>query len=328
MSHSQPQYDPKVLLNCQPVIVAVIDPCSYKVVFQNQVSLEKFGDISDQTCHDKIAACATPCEFCKMPEALKTGEIMASEVPLPNDEYLLVQWSKADTTDGRTHIVEAITDITQSKRQQKQAEALNRQFEAANCELRSLNQQLKDYSVRDGLTGLYNRAHFEELLQQMGAQAVRSGEPLSLLFLDFDNFKSINDTYGHTTGDQVLREMGRLLDGRRPIALEQRIWRASDVAARYGGEEFAVLLPNTSAEGAVFLAEQLRECVTRLGNVPELMALAMHSCTLSCSIGVATFPAHAAPYDLVSAADKALYVAKNTGKNRVQVCELENATLV
>lgn len=85
------QYDPQVLLNSQPVIVAVIDPASHKIVFQNQVSLAKFGDISNQTCHDKIASCTTPCEFCKMPEALQVGKITASEVSLPNDEYLLVQ---------------------------------------------------------------------------------------------------------------------------------------------------------------------------------------------------------------------------------------------
>jgi diguanylate cyclase (GGDEF)-like protein len=126
------------------------------------------------------------------------------------------------------------------------------------------------------------------MLQQMGAQAKRSGEPLSLLFLDYDNFKSINDTYGHTTGDQVLREMGRLLNGQLPMESDQRIWRASDVSARYGGEEFAVLLPNTSVEGAVALAEQLRDCVTRLTQLPELAKLASRPVPLSCSIGIAT----------------------------------------
>jgi diguanylate cyclase (GGDEF)-like protein len=328
MSNSHHQYNPQVLLNSQPVIVAVIDPASYKVVFQNQVSLEKFGDISNQTCHDKIASCATPCEFCKMPEALQSGQITASEVPLPNDEYLLVQWARAETTDGRVHILETITDITQVKRQQKQSEVLNQQLETANCELRNLNQELKDHSIRDGLTGLYNRAYFVEVLEQMGAQAKRSGEPLSLLFLDLDNFKSVNDTYGHTTGDQILREMGRLLDGKVPIESDQRIWRASDVATRYGGEEFAVLLPNTSVEGAVCLAEQLRDCVTRLTNVPELVELESRPFPLSCSIGVATFPTHVTPTELIVAADKALYVAKNAGKNCVKVCEQESAMLV
>jgi diguanylate cyclase (GGDEF)-like protein len=162
----------------------------------------------------------------------------------------------------------------------------------------------------------------------MGAQAKRSEEPLSLLFLDLDNFKAINDTYGHTTGDQVLREMGHLLNDQLPIVSDQRIWRTSDVATRYGGEEFAVLLPNTSVEGAVLLAEQIRDCVISLTNVPELVRLASRPFPLSCSIGVATFPTHAAATDLVVAADKAMYVAKSAGKNCVKVFEQESAILL
>lgn len=190
-----------------------------------------------------------------MPEALQTGKITASEVPLPNDEYLLVQWAKADTMDGRTHIVETITDITHTKRQQLHTEVLNRQLETANGELRNLNQLLKDHSVRDGLTGLYNHAYFVEMLQQMGAQAKRSGEPLSLLFLDYDNFKSINDTYGHTTGDQVLREMGRLLNGQLPMASFQ--WpAATESGAR------AMCLPATEAKNL------LSSCRTHPSKLP------------------------------------------------------------
>jgi diguanylate cyclase (GGDEF)-like protein len=331
MSNTQPpqlnQYDPQELLNCQPVIVTVIDPASYKSVFQNQVSLAKFGDISNQTCHEKIAACSTPCAFCKMPEAVKTGQITASEVPLPNDEYLLVQWSKAHTVDGRVHVVETITDITQVKRQQHRTEVLNRQLEVANGELVTLNQQLQDRSVRDGLTGLYNHSHFRDVLHQMGAQAMRSGAPLSLLFLDLDQFKVINDSYGHETGDEVLRQMGHLLDGRQASERDPRLWRTSDVAARYGGDEFAVLLPDTTVEGAVALAERLRQQVNALTRLPELANLASASFPLSCSLGVATFPTHAGLNGLVLAADSALYAAKNSGKNSVKLFLQESTAL-
>lgn len=311
------QYDPGELLNCQPVIVTVIDPASYKAVFQNQVSLAKFGNISNQTCHEKIAACSTPCAFCKMPEAVETGKITASEVPLPNDEYLLVQWSKAHTLDGRVRVLETITDITQVKREQKRTELLNQRLEVVNGELRTLNHQLQDRSIRDGLTGLYNHSHFKDVLQQMGAQAMRSRTPLSLLFMDLDNFKGINDTYGHMTGDEVLRQMGRLLDGRQ--ATDQRLWRVSDVAARYGGEEFAVLLPDTTVGGAAALAERLLQEISALTRLPELAKLASASFRLSCSLGVATFPTHAALNELTMAADSALYAAKNCGKNCVKV---------
>ena len=329
MSNAQPpiipnQYNPQVLLNSQAVIVTVIDPVSYKTVFQNQVSLGKFGDISNQTCHEKIASCSAPCSFCKMPEAVRTGQITTSEVPLPNDEYLLVQWANAPTTDGRMHVVETITDITHVKRQQQRAENLNEQLEAANRDLVTLNQQLKEHSLRDGLTGLYNHSHFQDALRQSFAQSERAGSPLSLLFVDMDNFKVINDTYGHATGDQVLRAVGHLLDNRQSRIVGPQIWRASDVTARYGGEEFAVLLPDTATEGAIVFAERLRQHIMALTGLPELANLAERSFPLSCSIGIATFPTDAAtPSELVAAADAAMYVAKQTGKNRVHVLNRE-----
>src|SRR5215467_1260746 len=109
-------YDPQELLNAQPIIVSVIDPPTYRVQFQNETGLNKFGDISGQTCHEKIAGCPTPCAFCRMPEAVSTGKMTMNEVALPNNQWVLVQWSKALTTDGRTHVIETITDITERKR--------------------------------------------------------------------------------------------------------------------------------------------------------------------------------------------------------------------
>jgi diguanylate cyclase (GGDEF)-like protein len=142
--------------------------------------------------------------------------------------------------------------------------------------------------------------------------------PLSLLFVDLDNFKQINDVYGHTTGDQVLREIGWLLDSQQGPG--RGIARASDFAARYGGEEFAVILPDTSMEGALSAAERLRNRVITLTMLPELSVLKTPSFSLTCSVGVASFPIHAdGPTDLIIAADTALYVAKRAGKNCVRM---------
>ena len=111
-----PQYDPQTLLNSQPVIVSVIDPETHRVQFQNETGLRKFGNIAGHPCHQKIADSASPCAFCRMPEALTTGGIVSSEVTLPNNQYLLVHWSKAQTAEGRVHVIETITDISEHKR--------------------------------------------------------------------------------------------------------------------------------------------------------------------------------------------------------------------
>jgi two-component system, cell cycle sensor histidine kinase and response regulator CckA len=112
----RPSYDPQSLLNAQPVMVAVIDPASYTIQFQNETGLQRLGDLAGRSCYEAIAGCPAPCAFCKMPQALSTGEVTVNEVSLPNKQHLLVQWSRATTHDGRTHIIETITDVTSQKR--------------------------------------------------------------------------------------------------------------------------------------------------------------------------------------------------------------------
>lgn len=111
-----PRYDAQVLLNSQPVIVTVIDPSNHVVQFQNDTGLKQFGNIAGASCYDKVAGCSAPCSFCRMPEALTSNAVVSSEVPIPDDKFLLVHWSKALTTDGQTHVIETIIDITEYKR--------------------------------------------------------------------------------------------------------------------------------------------------------------------------------------------------------------------
>ncbi|HEX8750602.1 MAG TPA: ATP-binding protein [Nitrospira sp.] len=118
----RPLYDPQSLLNAQPVMVAVIDPASYTIQFQNKTGLQQLGDLSGRSCYEAIAGCPSPCAFCKMPQAMSTGEVTVNEVCLPNKQHLLVQWSKAVTQDGRTHIIETITDVTAQKRMEEAAQ--------------------------------------------------------------------------------------------------------------------------------------------------------------------------------------------------------------
>lgn len=153
----------------------------------------------------------------------------------------------------------------------------------------------------DALTGVANRGSFDTRLAVELRRAVDLGLPLSLILLDIDYFKTINDTYGHQAGDEVLRRMGALLQDRL---------RRSDFGARYGGEEFAVLLPDTDGPGALLLAERLREAVSELRISTEDGEV-----TPTASFGVASFPQQAGS-DLVAAADAALYEAKRSGRNR------------
>ena len=113
-------YDPQSLLNSQPVIVTVIDPITHHVEFQNQTGLGKFGDIGGQLCHAVIGGSATPCQFCRMDETLRTGELTSNEVPLPNGQTILVHWAKTVTETGEAHVIETITDITEQKKVEEQ----------------------------------------------------------------------------------------------------------------------------------------------------------------------------------------------------------------
>ncbi|MFC1706837.1 diguanylate cyclase [Planctomycetota bacterium] len=184
-------------------------------------------------------------------------------------------------------------------------------LERRNEELRAANDQLSHLAVRDGLTGLFNHRYFVEHADLEIARSRRYKREFSLLFLDVDNFKRVNDQFGHQAGDAVLRRLGELLAS-QPHGLRQ-----SDFSARYGGEEFCVLLPETPLDGARIKAERLREAV-EAEDWSKLDPPAQGPLTVS--IGVATFPDHGTTSrELLASADAALYEAKGSGKNKV--CE-------
>lgn len=163
--------------------------------------------------------------------------------------------------------------------------------------------QMQQQALTDGLTGCFNRRSFEMQLERDLHMAKRMRLPVSLILLDLDNFKQVNDTYGHEVGDVALRLLSENL---------REELRAVDTAARYGGEEFAVILPQAGIEGARTVAERLRQRIAQMV-VPGVGHI-------TASFGVATFPQHASSRDtLLIAADRALYDAKNAGRNCVRI---------
>jgi diguanylate cyclase (GGDEF)-like protein/PAS domain S-box-containing protein len=198
------------------------------------------------------------------------------------------------TADGGS--LSVLTDVTATRRAQERLSELNRQLEAL--------------ARLDGLTGLMNRRAFDETLKMEVRQSARTGAPLSLLLIDVDRFKAFNDAYGHPAGDACLRTVANVL--------ARSTHRPLDWCARYGGDEFALILPETPADGALRVAEAIRDGLRAVG-IPHAGS---GYGFVTISVGAATFPgdsSEAAVQDLLGSADAALYEAKAAGRNRVAV---------
>ncbi|WP_312224030.1 PleD family two-component system response regulator [Rhizobium rhizoryzae] len=174
-----------------------------------------------------------------------------------------------------------------------------------NDKLRSSVRQTIELAVTDGLTGLHNRRYLDNHLKTLFNRAAARSRPLSVCITDIDRFKSVNDTYGHDAGDEILREFARRI---------RSTVRGADLACRYGGEEFVVVMPDTDAHSAASIAERLRGII-------EAAPFALPSggsLQITASLGIASFTAGVeTPEQLLKNADRALYEAKNSGRNRV-----------
>jgi diguanylate cyclase (GGDEF)-like protein/PAS domain S-box-containing protein len=183
---------------------------------------------------------------------------------------------------------------------------ITERMQAQNALLKS-EARLREMSVRDYLTGLFNRRYMEETLERELLRATRKGLPLGVLMMDVDDFKQFNDNFGHAAGDAVLRELGALLHGH---------FRGEDVACRYGGDEFIIVLLDASLEMTRERAERLCEHVRHLNIRFEGQALK----AVTLSLGIAVFPENGSTSaEILKAADTALYRAKHEGRDRVVV---------
>jgi diguanylate cyclase (GGDEF)-like protein len=221
--------------------------------------------------------------------------------------------SGALTTDERRAISEIFDVIRESDANESrisELEARVTQLARENLELAVKNSMLAEASARDPLTGLFNRWYVLDKIESEINRSLRHGSPMALLMLDIDHFKSVNDTYGHNAGDQVLQVVARLL---------KDSCRVYDVPGRYGGEEFCLLLPETAMNSTPKVAERIRH---RLETTQT--DLTGVSVSVTASIGIAGIDATSndavlSPAALIDRADRALYSAKNHGRNRVAV---------
>ncbi len=208
--------------------------------------------------------------------------------------------------------------LTETRRMQDTNRALEQKLEASRDDIAALQRDLDDVrreSMLDPLTKIANRKSFDEGIEKAIADASASHNPLCLVLVDIDHFKTFNDTYGHQTGDQVLRLVA--------MTLKSNI-KGKDLAARYGGEEFVAILPSTDLDGALIVAENIRKAI----QAKELLKRSTNEKLgrITASFGVAAFRQSDTVASLIERADRCLYAAKHAGRNRV-ISEIELANM-
>ena len=205
---------------------------------------------------------------------------------------------------GVFHVMLGSTDPAQSESKQSLALRVSDHLGLALAKIK-LQEALQHLSVRDPLTGLFNRRYLEESIERELIRAQRQGKEVGVIMVDIDHFKRFNDTFGHDGGDALLRQLGKFF---------QRHVRGSDIACRYGGEVFTLILPEASLKVTQQRAEKIKETVKELRVHQGQKVLD----PITLSLGVALFPVHGTnPRALLQAADVALYRAKETGRDRV-----------
>ena len=215
-----------------------------------------------------------------------------------------------DKETGTQRVFGIAREITEIINTKNELENLNKKLEETvtirTRELEDANKELLKLALIDHLTGLQNRRYFYEHANRFLTLAKRLKTPVSLIYIDLDYFKQINDTYGHTCGDQVLKKFASIL---------KQINRESDIVSRFGGEEFVLLLNSTSTQNAIKIAKRIQETIKNHNFIFE-----ENKINITISIGIASYTEDYQDIDkLISLADKALYSAKNKGRNRIEI---------
>ncbi|MTJ49800.1 diguanylate cyclase [Dolichospermum sp. UHCC 0259] len=270
------------------------DKCSYKYWKRDVYVIEDINNAGLSPCHIDLlnelqakANLVVPIEL----ENNIWGLLVVYECSKPR------KWAKSD--------IDLLTQLTYPLIMAIQQAELYQQLEAAN-------QKLQQLANIDSLTQIPNRRAFDEVLEREWKRLEREKAPLSLILCDIDFFKNYNDTYGHQSGDECLKEVAKIL--------HQVAQRPGDLAARYGGEEFALVLPNTNTTGAIYIAEIILAYIRTQNLIHESSQISSY---LTLSLGIATIipQGSCSPKWLIARADEALYRAKLTGRDRYAIHE-------
>jgi two-component system cell cycle response regulator len=285
-----------------------------KAVLMKDGTFDQFMEAGDGLSAFKMLMEQTPdvvlCDLV-MPafDGLKLLSMKAARAEL--SQIPVIMLTAEDDLDRKAEILErGASDYVTKPFHEKELVArvrIHHKLKKLQDELWEKNHQLEMLAVTDVLTSLPNRRHLMKRLEEEVARARRFSQPLSVLMMDVDHFKKVNDTWGHAMGDAVLRNMGGFLKAGI---------RETDLAARYGGEEFTVLLPNTPIEGAVIAAENLRKGFEALSHEHDGETIQR---TISLGVSCLTPDDPRDQEALLKAADEALYRAKEGGRNRVEM---------
>lgn len=282
-----------------PFPIYVVDIATLRLINVNRAMRRRTGALPEEACYEAIYGKEKPCIFCPIAEMSASAEPIGKTVVFENFNDIDDCWYQLQETliswfDGRTAKYSIAVDISRLKEMQN---ALSE----AHAELSLKNRELERLAVTDNLTGISNRRKLDDALTLEIDRANRYGGPFSVLLIDVDNFKMVNDTHGHQVGDIVLKTIASIL---------KKNVRRIDTAGRWGGEEFMVVCPSTVLADAIALAEKLRQAVATY-TFPAV-------CHTTCSFGVAQYRDGEPPEKMVTRADSALYQAKARGRNRIE----------
>lgn len=291
----------KLCFDIIPLNIYIVDVKTHEIIYTNRYTVEKEDFSPVSLCYKGIFCEEKPCYFCKIPYLLDSNG-------KPNDKTIVFEFfNESDDTwyqlqekafywpDGRIVKYSIATNISQLK------ETQNRLAEA-HALLALKNKELEKISTIDKFTQIYNRLKIDDILTIEIERVKRYDNTLSLIMVDIDCFKEVNDTYGHQVGDLVLKEFA--------CVLKNNI-RETDFVGRWGGEEFLIICPGTVLDGAKTLADNLRE------KTEEYSYSVISKKTAS--FGVASFIAGENSKSFLKRVDTALYCAKERGKNRVEI---------